>query len=438
MQQPLERIQPDMVFVQSADVVVIGAGIAGIAAAYFLAKKGLSVVVLEKGLVGAEQSSRNWGWVRQVGRDEAELDLMARSLALWHRLPQEAGKDFGFEACGVLFVTDSRTELEDWSRWRTMAGTHGVVCDQLTRAEVEQRIPAGTKRWVGGLYSAEDGRAEPATVVPELAKACQALGVRIYEQCAARVLDLVDGRVRGVASERGLIKSNAVLCAGGVWTALFARKHGVDVPQGFVHGSVLCTEPGAPVFDVSVATPTFCARRRSDDGYTVAMSGRGTVHITPSLLRHAWKFLPLYRVRRKGLKVRLGKAFFDELFAPDWNADTASPFEKTRTLDPAPDPELLARALAEFRSGMPGMQAARGASSWGASIDSLPDAIPVISAVPALPGFFLSTGYSGHGFGIGLGAGELAADLVAGDTPRVDPHPFRYMRLVDGTRLRPQ
>ena len=296
---------------------------------------------------------------------------MARSLALWHRLPQQAGKDFGFEACGVLFVTDSPAELEDWSRWRTMATTHGVACDQLTQAEVEQRIPAGTKRWVGGLYSAEDGRAEPARVVPELAKACQALGVRIYEQCAARVLDVVDGRVRGVATERGLIKSNAVLCAGGVWTALFARKHGVDVPQGFVHGSVLCTEPGAPVFDVSVATPTFCARRRSDDGYTVAMSGRGTVHITPSLLRHAWKFLPLYRIRRKGLKVRLGKAFFDELFAPDWNADTASPFEKSRTLDPAPDPELLARALAEFRSGMPGMQAARGASSWGASVDSL-------------------------------------------------------------------
>ena len=65
----------------------------------------------------------------------------------------------------------------------------------------------------------------------------------------------------------------------------------------------------------------------------------------------------------------------------------------------------------------------------------MPDAVPVISPVEALPGFFLATGFSGHGFGIGPAAGRLAADLVAGDAPIVDPTPFRYSRLVDGTKL---
>ena len=65
----------------------------------------------------------------------------------------------------------------------------------------------------------------------------------------------------------------------------------------------------------------------------------------------------------------------------------------------------------------------------------MPDGMPVISAVEALPGLFLATGFSGHGFGIGPGAGRLAADLVTGDAPSVDPAPFRYKRLIDGTDL---
>jgi glycine/D-amino acid oxidase-like deaminating enzyme len=70
-------------------------------------------------------------------------------------------------------------------------------------------------------------------------------------------------------------------------------------------------------------------------------------------------------------------------------------------------------------------------------IDHTPDAVPVIGPVEQLPGFFIATGFSGHGFGIGPGAGHLAADLVSGASPLVDPHPFRFSRMNDGTRLVP-
>jgi glycine/D-amino acid oxidase-like deaminating enzyme len=88
--------------------------------------------------------------------------------------------------------------------------------------------------------------------------------------------------------------------------------------------------------------------------------------------------------------------------------------------------------LGEHYPALAGLQVAR---AWGGMIDSTPDAIPVISAVDPLPGLYLSTGYSGHGFGIGPAAGRLAADLIAGDPPIVDPYPFRYSRMVDGTDL---
>jgi glycine/D-amino acid oxidase-like deaminating enzyme len=74
------------------------------------------------------------------------------------------------------------------------------------------------------------------------------------------------------------------------------------------------------------------------------------------------------------------------------------------------------------------------AESWAGLIDVTPDAVPVIGEVAGIPGFFLATGFSGHGFGVGPGAGQLVADLVAGDTPIVDPTPFRFSRFAEGQR----
>jgi glycine/D-amino acid oxidase-like deaminating enzyme len=97
----------------------------------------------------------------------------------------------------------------------------------------------------------------------------------------------------------------------------------------------------------------------------------------------------------------------------------------------------LGRALNELRATFPELAEVKIQGSWGGVIDSMPDAVPVISPVAALPGFFLSTGFSGHGFGVGPAAGLAAADMITGSATAVDLKPFRYSRLFDGTRLRP-
>jgi glycine/D-amino acid oxidase-like deaminating enzyme len=94
-------------------------------------------------------------------------------------------------------------------------------------------------------------------------------------------------------------------------------------------------------------------------------------------------------------------------------------------------------ALEALRVAYPSLSGIACAEAWGGSIDSTPDAVPVMSAVDKLPGIFLATGFSGHGFGIGSGAGRLAADIVTGDAPIVDPTPYHYSGLVDGTYLAP-
>jgi glycine/D-amino acid oxidase-like deaminating enzyme len=108
-----------------------------------------------------------------------------------------------------------------------------------------------------------------------------------------------------------------------------------------------------------------------------------------------------------------------------------------RVLDPEADPLVLERARASIGESFPAFKNVTVAETWGGMIDVMPDAIPVISAVDTLPGFFIATGFSGHGFGIGPGAGRLMADMVSGAPPVVDPTPFRLSRFTDGSNPRP-
>jgi glycine/D-amino acid oxidase-like deaminating enzyme len=180
-------------------------------------------------------------------------------------------------------------------------------------------------------------------------------------------------------------------------------------------------------------------RRRLDGGYTVSIRGRGRLEVTPQGLRYARQFWPMFLARRKGgIDIRVGRSFLEGPEAlGSWSFDGVSPFERVRVLDPAPDTAVVGEALRKLVEAYPALAGIKAAAAWGGWIDNTPDAVPVISPVDSLPGFFLATGFSGHGFGIGPGAGRLAADLIAGDAPLVDPHPFRYARLVDGTDLGP-
>ena len=135
------------------------------------------------------------------------------------------------------------------------------------------------------------------------------------------------------------------------------------------------------------------------------------------------------------IRLRFGRRFFDEWRTKRrWSLDEATPFEAVRVLDPEPRQATLEEARSVLSRCFPAFARMQVAESWGGLIDVTPDAVPVIGEVPAVPGFFLATGFSGHGFGIGPGAGRLTADLVAGDTPVVDPAPFRFSRFTQGRR----
>src|SRR5947199_8284530 len=132
MPAPLIHIDTSLDLPFSADVVVIGGGIIGVFAAYYLTLRGLSVALVEKGRIGAEQSSRNWGWCRQQNRDARELPLASKSLDLWDRFAAESGEDTGFRRCGLLYLSDDDAELTRSASWRDFAKTAGVTPHMLS------------------------------------------------------------------------------------------------------------------------------------------------------------------------------------------------------------------------------------------------------------------------------------------------------------------
>ena len=166
MPAPLIHIETTPDLPQEADVVVIGGGVVGVFTAYYLARRGVKVALVEKGLVGAEQSSRNWGWCRQQNRDARELPLATKSLDLWEKLAEEAGEDTGFRRCGLLYLSQNENELAGWAKWRDFARTVGVITHMLSQQEATERGRATGRVWKGGVFSPSDGTADPSRAVP--------------------------------------------------------------------------------------------------------------------------------------------------------------------------------------------------------------------------------------------------------------------------------
>jgi glycine/D-amino acid oxidase-like deaminating enzyme len=135
------------------------------------------------------------------------------------------------------------------------------------------------------------------------------------------------------------------------------------------------------------------------------------------------------------VKLRLGKRLLEEWRLPRrWQMDEVSPFERVRILDPEPLQHLLDDAAQQLKRAYPAFENMHVEETWAGMIDATPDAVPVIDHIAALPGLFLASGFSGHGFGLGPGAGQLMAEIMLGETPCVDPQPFRFSRFSDGSK----
>lgn len=409
----------------STDVAIIGGGIIGIASALALVNRGMSVSVFEKGTLACEQSSRNWGWIRTLMRHPSEVPLALQAGSLWRDIQRQV--DVGFRQSGILYLAKSAKDMHSFHTWQQKTASTDAVL--LSKKACSEMIPDTTTEWFGGLYSQTDAVAEPKLATQGLASLVRQRHGQIFENCAVRGLNIKSGRLEGIETEYGTVKAKNVLLAGGAWSRLFCLNTGIALPQLKVHASVLRVSAPDANLPLTINGKDFTCRQDIAGDYVVSQFNSSYADLVPDSFRLCKHYLPAWLSNNGLVKLRLSKRFWEELRIPNqFNIHAPTPFEKHRILDPRPLPQT-AHALQKLALAFPCFSTARIKEMWSGYIDVTPDALPFLDEAPSIPGLFIATGFSGHGFGISPAVGEAIGSVIAGSTPALDLHPFRLSRF---------
>lgn len=377
-----------------ADVLVIGGGISGLAAAYELARAGQSVTVLEARTLGAMASTWTLGGVRQSGRDPAELPLARAAVTRWTGLDGELGAPTFYRRHGNLRL--ARTPAEADTIRAMVAGQTALGLDLAflgSTADIRAIAPAIGASVLAASFCPGDGHADPDATIAAYAAAARRHGAMIREQTPALALIERHGRITGVATPDGPHLADTVIVAAGIHAPQLLAPLGLALPLAVKRVCVLQTVPAAPCFDqVFGVANADCAGRQERDGRLRITTGIGD-----------WPGDPA-RWNEASLRPAL--------------ADVAALIDRTVPLLPV----LAGLGLERV---------------WGGLIDLTPDALPVLDAPASHPGLVIGAGFSGHGFGIGPVTGAILKALALGEAPGFDLAPFRLDRFGAGRAFAP-
>ena len=424
---------------RQADVVVVGAGIVGCSAAYFLARRGLRVAVVERGAVHGEQSRKNWGFVRQQGRDPSELPLMIESNRLWRGLEAELGADIEWVQGGNLALAANPERMALFEQWLPVARESGLDSRLVSPRDLPGVVPGLAGQWAGGLYTPSDGHADPEKATDALARAAVAHGAVMHLGCAVEGITTRNGAVSAVLTERGEIVTDWVVCAAGAWSWRLARRLGLALPQRWVRGTVARTTPAPPVTPCAVWGPGVAFRQRRDGSFNIAAGGALDHDVTLDSLRQVRFFLPSFWKNKSMFRFHVGRPLARSIMAAlPGSPARRHPLVWDRGNEPVPNPDKVARSLAELTRVLPSLPRLGIARSWAGYIDATPDLLPVLGEVAAPRGFVFATGFSGHGFAMGPVAGRLVSELIVDGKTSIDITALRFSRFAEGAIGRPR
>jgi glycine/D-amino acid oxidase-like deaminating enzyme len=415
------------------DVAVVGGGIVGTASAYFLAKRGLGVALVERGDIGREQSSRNWGFVRQQGRHPVELPLMMESNRIWRSLSEELETDIGWVQGGNLALASDPDRLERFEEWRELARDAGLDTVILTPDEIERQFPAVHGSYTGAMFTPSDGHANPELVSPAFARAAERLGARVITNEAVEAILVSGDTVSGVATERGTIAARAVVCAAGAFSSRLLRTARLNLPQRSVRATVARTTPLAPIIRTGVWADTVSMRQRDDGRIVFAAGARADYDLTLDVFRNLRQFMPNYWKNKTLFRFKVGRPLVRDVgtVAP-WTDRSRHPFSVRHAVEPQANGKRVERGTRALEAMFPSIAPVTIEHRWAGNVDATPDAIPVIDALDRPKGLVVATGFSGHGFALGPITGRLVSELVVDGTASLTIEGMRFSRFAEG------
>lgn len=414
------------------DVAIIGGGIAGCSSAYNLAKRGLSVVLFEKGEIAGEQSGRNWGFARQQGRDPREIPLMMACNRLWQGLEADLEADVEWRQGGILYLAKDAAETAGYEAWLEQARSYQLDSRLLSAREAAERLPGMTREWHAALYTPSDGQADPVKTTTAFAHAAARHGAEIRTGCIVEEIETAGGAVTGLRTEAGEVRAGTVLIAAGTWTGPMLRLLGHSLPQLRVRSTVLRTTPAAEMTGLGVWCDDFGFRQGRDGSFTIGAGDWVDHDIEADSLRHFRHFWPAMKSISRKPDMHLGWPFVRDLVSfVDGPGSLRRRMRQNRVLDPPPEPKKFNHALSAFQTLFPQFKETEIAKSWAGVIEVTPDELPVFGEAPGLKGLVIATGFSGHGFGMGPITGKVMAELIAEGRPSLDLNEFRFARFSE-------
>jgi glycine/D-amino acid oxidase-like deaminating enzyme len=419
-----------------ADVVIIGGGIIGSALAWELAKRNVDVILFEKDSIAKGQSSRAWGFVRQQRRDPAELPLMIESNRMWPTLSDELDADFEWTQHGIMAVADTEERMGYYRDWYEQTREFGVESRLLTAREVHELNPDMQGSWVGGIYTPNDGHAEPGLATQAFARAAERLGARVYTGVTVDGIDVSGGSVQGVRANGTYVRAKTVVCAAGTWSSRLAKTIGLELPQLAVRQTVVEVDPGREVSKIATWTPGVAFRQRPGGTVYLARPNDGDFDVDLDSLRYIRRFMPNYLANRNAFRMNLGKNLIRDFtrLRPTSRA-WRKQFHESVGVEPEPNEGVIDRCRYNFARLFPHLGNPDLVRTWGGVIDTTPDALPVMGEAPEVAGFVWATGFSGHGFGIGPGAAKALAQLIDEGASEFDLSAFRPTRFAEDYQI---
>lgn len=367
-----------------ADVIIVGGGIIGCAAAYYLTKKGCSVLVLEGSKdIGNGGSSRNGGGVRQSGRDPRELPLAMYGIKnLWPTLSEELEVDCEYHQDGNLRLGKTEKHLEILQGLADRARACGLDVRMIDGDEVRAINPYLSDEVIGASWCPTDGHANPLTTTLGYYKMARRLGARFITEEPVIALKKIKGHLRQVITAENVYECDTVILAAGLGSRDIAATVGIDIPMQPAMLEALVTEAQPPMFDQMLGTA-------EADFY-----GHQTKH---------------------GSFVFGGTSGL-EGFTKDNHTPVTSSISAPSTC----------RGIIKY---FPILKDAKIVRTWAGWMDLCADKVPVISLVSEVPGLILACGFSGHGFGIAPAVGTVLSQLALHEPTAVDLYELRYDRF---------
>jgi glycine/D-amino acid oxidase-like deaminating enzyme len=363
-------------FPKEAEIVVIGGGVVGSATAYFLAQAGKKVVLVDKGYKAGEASAANAAFVWSITRKPGiDIRLAMHSFSIHRQLQDELDKDFEYVHNGGLLVIDDEGQFPFIEAHLDARAEDGYPLEMIDAKQVFELEPLlNRERILGAVFCADDGTTNPIFLVISLNLQAQKLGAKIFHHTEVQGIEVQGGKVKGVITDKGTIRTETVVNAAGSWGCFIGKMVGLKVPITPFQLAMLVTEQLPPCISHPIMGASYMVEE--DTGKT---GGLGC-----------------------GLIISQ-QAAGNLLIGASWRD---AGYDKRMIQE---EIELMASVNVQ---GMPMLKNIRVIRSYANFFPHTQDDLPILGKVDGLEGFIMACGHNGHGIGMGPGSGKIIQELI--------------------------